>query len=177
MKRTAAMAALGLMLPLVACGPGRGGAGPSIDGDLYIAVLAKVGRPPGGAPVTGSVETKQVSWENPELDLPRILSKYKMAPPYPSATRIDSGASSKLQAQGYKILTDAEVEDLTQKIFKGTAKGEIWKFSSPIVAPDGKAAVMVEFYCGGLCGGGSIFILEKKSGAWKVIDTIDLWMS
>ena len=45
--------------------------------------------------------------------------------------------------------------------------------SHPIYSIDNKIAlVWVETYCGGLCGGGELFILDNQNGNWRIIDRI-----
>jgi hypothetical protein len=39
------------------------------------------------------------------------------------------------------------------------------------------AFVVYTFDCGGLCGGGSTYILKKENGMWKISTTCGTWMS
>jgi hypothetical protein len=40
-----------------------------------------------------------------------------------------------------------------------------------------KACIYTEIVCGGECGGGQLFFLEKINDVWTVIETQDLWVS
>jgi hypothetical protein len=51
-------------------------------------------------------------------------------------------------------------------------------FHLPILTQDGqKAFVSVDHICGGLCGQGWYFILEKIKGKWKVVKYEDTWIA
>ncbi|WP_343555093.1 hypothetical protein [Sphingobacterium sp.] len=51
-------------------------------------------------------------------------------------------------------------------------------FHLPILTHDGqKAFVSVDHICGGLCGQGWYFILEKIKGKWKVVKYEDTWIA
>lgn len=51
-------------------------------------------------------------------------------------------------------------------------------FHLPILTRDGqKAFVSVDHICGGLCGQGWYFILEKIKGKWKVVKYEDTWIA
>ncbi|MDR2271053.1 MAG: hypothetical protein LBF27_09130 [Sphingobacterium sp.] len=51
-------------------------------------------------------------------------------------------------------------------------------FHLPILTHDGqKAFVSVDRICGGLCGQGWYFILEKIKGKWKVVKYEDTWIA
>lgn len=53
-----------------------------------------------------------------------------------------------------------------------------YTFHLPILSQDGKKAfVAVDYFCGGLCGQGYDFILEKVNGKWKVIKCDYTWIA
>ena len=50
--------------------------------------------------------------------------------------------------------------------------------SIPIISYDGeKAIVYGGYYCGGLCGSGGIFFLEKIDGMWHLIEYERRWVA
>lgn len=60
--------------------------------------------------------------------------------------------------------------------FPGTA-GYIL-VSRPVLTPDRAwAAIAVEYYCGGLCGYGSVYLLMRDDMGWKVVASETLWVS
>jgi hypothetical protein len=40
-----------------------------------------------------------------------------------------------------------------------------------------EALVYLEAWCGGLCGGGDLFLLRKKGDSWSIIGRVNLWVS
>lgn len=40
-----------------------------------------------------------------------------------------------------------------------------------------QAIVFAAFVCGGLCGGGTVYVLRKVHGRWKVVSTAVVWVS
>jgi len=53
-----------------------------------------------------------------------------------------------------------------------------YTFHLPVLSQDGKKAfVALDYFCGGLCGQGYDFILEKVNGKWKVIKCDYTWMA
>ena len=40
-----------------------------------------------------------------------------------------------------------------------------------------EAIVSTDFVCGGLCGTGYRYILRKKSGRWRVVEALEIWVS
>lgn len=60
--------------------------------------------------------------------------------------------------------------------FPGTA-GYIM-VSRPVLTSDRAwATIAVEYYCGGLCGYGSVYLLMRDDTGWKVVDSETLWVS
>lgn len=54
----------------------------------------------------------------------------------------------------------------------------VWRVSPIGVSGNGARALLyAEYYCGGICGGGSYFLLENKSGAWIQIGEHRVWFS
>lgn len=50
-------------------------------------------------------------------------------------------------------------------------------FSTPAYSSDGHALVYVSYVCGGLCGYGWFFLLERAGQSWRVVDRVMLWIS
>lgn len=40
-----------------------------------------------------------------------------------------------------------------------------------------EAVVYVDHFCGGLCGGGGYFLMQKVNGVWHVVDQHNTWMA
>ncbi len=67
-------------------------------------------------------------------------------------------------------------EELTSK--KGTEIIHKWIFSQPMFSVDGRTALLYnEVVCGGLCGGGSFALFEKKDGSWVLVGQHIIWVS
>lgn len=50
--------------------------------------------------------------------------------------------------------------------------------SMPLISIDNKKAIVFDSYiCGGLCGSGGVFFLEKINGVWKIIDYEIRWVA
>jgi hypothetical protein len=57
------------------------------------------------------------------------------------------------------------------------AKGFV-RLSTPLVTEDkSKALISMIGYCGRLCGGGALYLLEKVEGNWKIIYKGNTWIS
>jgi hypothetical protein len=84
-----------------------------------------------------------------------------------------------------KVGSSAEIEDIF-------AKGGWWKdfyakypgssgyarMSIPVLTSDGKQALeYVGFHCGGLCGVGLLFLMERSEAGWQVVKVEELWVS
>jgi len=55
---------------------------------------------------------------------------------------------------------------------------EYYSISLPILSSDNKTAVMlINNYCGMLCGSGTVYIFKKVDGKWKVVEQIEKWIS
>lgn len=53
-----------------------------------------------------------------------------------------------------------------------------YEISIPILSKDKQTAyVELSYFCGALCGNGSILILKKTDGKWKVVEDIFTWIS
>ncbi|NUY81889.1 hypothetical protein HUK80_13375 [Flavobacterium sp. MAH-1] len=97
-----------------------------------------------------------------------------------SLTLIKQNSSPKKINIHHKILdrlasTTREKEKEKSKI---GAKYGYYEMSIPLFSKDGKKAyVELGYYCGGLCGNGKSFQLEKVSGNWKIINEWETWMS
>jgi hypothetical protein len=50
-------------------------------------------------------------------------------------------------------------------------------FSLPGYSRDGHAIVYAFYTCGGRCGQGKLFVLNRAAGPWQVSDVYDLWIS
>jgi hypothetical protein len=54
----------------------------------------------------------------------------------------------------------------------------VYSFSAPIFFHDNTLCLFnSSSYCGGLCGGGQLYLLRKDGGQWKVINSFCGWMS
>jgi hypothetical protein len=56
---------------------------------------------------------------------------------------------------------------LTERIFDGKEHGQIVRVG-PIVERGGRVEVPASHYCGGLCGGGSVWSVERGEDGWTV---------
>lgn len=71
----------------------------------------------------------------------------------------------------YNVANHRKIERAEQFLSKYT-------FHLPILSQDGKKAfVALDYYCGGLCGQGYEFILEKINGKWKVLKCDYTWVA
>lgn len=53
-----------------------------------------------------------------------------------------------------------------------------YEISIPILSKDKQTAyVELSYFCGALCGNGSILILKKNDGKWKIVEDIFTWIS
>lgn len=59
-----------------------------------------------------------------------------------------------------------QTEAVAQGIFDGNG-GELVRLG-PITQVDGRVQVPGSHHCGGLCGGGSIWVVEETGGDWRV---------
>jgi len=50
-------------------------------------------------------------------------------------------------------------------------------FSQPAFTDDGHALVYASYVCGGLCGSGWFFLLQRQGTEWKVLDAAMMWIS
>jgi hypothetical protein len=54
----------------------------------------------------------------------------------------------------------------------------IWVISLPgINHQHDRALLYIGHSCGAMCGGGTVLLLSKESGSWKVVDTETLWLA
>jgi hypothetical protein len=60
-----------------------------------------------------------------------------------------------------------DTRPLTQRIFDGRRHGQIVRVG-PIVERGGRVEVPASHYCGGLCGGGSVWSVERDEDGWTV---------
>jgi len=57
-------------------------------------------------------------------------------------------------------------------------KNPFAKISYPLISTDRKKAIVYGSYiCGGLCGSGGIFYLEKLNGVWKIVGYERRWVA
>ena len=61
----------------------------------------------------------------------------------------------------------SETDALTDRIFKGDATGQIIRVG-PIVEREGDVEVAASHHCGGLCGGGSTWLVQQADDGWRV---------
>jgi hypothetical protein len=72
-----------------------------------------------------------------------------------------------------------DTEALTQRIFDGKEHGQIVRVG-PIVEGDGRVELAASHYCGGLCGGGSVWLVERDEDGWMVTGPVPghgVWVS
>ena len=63
-------------------------------------------------------------------------------------------------------------------ISKRRPKNEFITVSTPVVSPDGREALaIVSRGCGGLCGSGFLWRLQRKGNEWIVASRLGLWIS
>ena len=51
------------------------------------------------------------------------------------------------------------------------------RFSAPAYSGEGHALVYGSYVCGGLCGYGWLFLLERSGDSWRVVSTELVWIS
>ncbi len=72
----------------------------------------------------------------------------------------------------------SEIGDITEHIFKGEG-GQLIRLG-PIAEVGGRIQVPGSHYCGGLCGGGSTWVVEDTTEGWKVAGPVPgegVWIS
>ena len=74
------------------------------------------------------------------------------------------------------IVTSPEGLDEAMKRESGRTRG-VSSFSLPAYATDGHALVYGSYVCGGLCGYGWLFLLERRGEGWQVVSVDMLWIS
>jgi hypothetical protein len=78
----------------------------------------------------------------------------------------------------YTFITDAEIETLWQRSNNGIFDGDVISFSRVgFNTEQNQALVYSSYFCGALCAGGYIHILEFQAGAWNLIAEVELWVS
>lgn len=52
------------------------------------------------------------------------------------------------------------------------------RISTPLISKNGNKMLLdIDSHCGGLCGGGMTYLLEKKNGKWEIIYSRGNWIS
>jgi hypothetical protein len=74
------------------------------------------------------------------------------------------------------IVTSPEGLDEAMKRESGRTRG-FSSFSVPAYSTDGHALVYGSYVCGGLCGYGWLFLMERQGEAWRVVSVDMLWIS
>jgi hypothetical protein len=74
------------------------------------------------------------------------------------------------------IVTSPEGLDEALKRESGRTRG-VSSFSLPAYSTDGHALVYGSYVCGGRCGYGWLFLLERRGEAWQVVSVDMLWIS
>jgi hypothetical protein len=74
------------------------------------------------------------------------------------------------------VVTSPEGLDEAMKRESGRTRG-ITSLSLPAYSADGHALVYGSYVCGGLCGYGWLFLLERQGDAWRVVSADMLWIS
>ena len=70
-----------------------------------------------------------------------------------------------------------KLSETLDEIKKGNHKN-YFIFSIPIISKNkNKAYIELDYHCGGLCGSGRAYFLEKIEGRWKVISKWKTWIS
>jgi len=73
-----------------------------------------------------------------------------------------------LQAPPTDDVTSPEESSAAQRLQPPRTIG-IASFSSPAYSTDGRALVEARYICGGLCGYGWFFLLERRGEVWVVL--------
>ena len=77
--------------------------------------------------------------------------------------------------QGLMVVPPDQLDAAIQRE-AGRTRGYVG-FSQPVFADDGHAVVYASYICGGLCGSGWFFILQRQAASWKVLDVAMMWIS
>lgn len=57
-------------------------------------------------------------------------------------------------------------------------EGNIYHFNFPIISKDKtKAYIEMSIFCGRLCGGGMVYLLQKQNGKWVIVNKRTTWIS
>ena len=70
------------------------------------------------------------------------------------------------------------IKRYTKTKLKKNKRKPVAYISFPLISTDGKKAIVYGSYiCGGLCGSGGIFYLEKINGKWKMMEYERRWVA
>ena len=85
-----------------------------------------------------------------------------------------------LPSGGVVLLSQDEINayDSFQEALLANGANGVFKFGRPMFYNDGNAAIFeMSYICGGLCGNGSIVIVEKDENVWTVKHNYLTWVS
>ncbi len=89
-------------------------------------------------------------------------------------------AYAKANAASHKV-DCGDAEPAGHKVIVGKhapGRGSTWALSSAGVDASGTQALLYAGYaCGPLCGGGTLYLLEKQNGSWTVKEQTMVWIS
>ena len=92
-------------------------------------------------------------------------------------TRRVKMASSKKLNQWLAESEKTGLEQYWEKVYKEYGSGYA-TFSKPLFSKDYKMAVVAYGnHCGGLCGGGATYILQKGQNGWQIVEVFYNWIS
>jgi hypothetical protein len=105
----------------------------------------------------------------PEWIVPGICARAEAAgvgPCEPMAPELRAELMKDL-GKPYRFLSDLEKKQ--KEIFEG--KGGTIHRVGPIEGTGDRVTVPISYYCGGLCAGGSVAVVQTRNGSWTVTGT------
>ena len=92
--------------------------------------------------------------------------------------------SSKIDRQSLRFATfkpwfkQYGIDSTYQILRKKYNANSFIRISTPLMSKNGNKMLLdIDYHCGGLCGGGMTYLLEKKNGKWKIIFSRNNWIS
>jgi hypothetical protein len=67
--------------------------------------------------------------------------------------------------------------EIFQRELQTTPTAGTVRFSAPAYSADGHALLYGSYVCGGLCGTGWLFLLERRENSWQVVANESVWIS
>jgi hypothetical protein len=94
------------------------------------------------------------------------------------AGRLDAARPQAVAATGVAAIRQIDASLVPEPLYlrRGYEDCAALTLSQPLFAGD-LAFVEAGFACGGLCGNGSLYALERRDGRWQIVGVADIWIS